>query len=222
MALAPPASAGFVAVVGQGNILDANVPGSTGATPNFFQDQGANRVVHGWNERQGVVLSQNLFVDIVSPGFYDQIGDLGTFNQFSIAAGTRVNSHLLYYDPRNNFTVSGVTFTFTGQILGIIVESDRFWNNAHGFTDYFVNSDFLGHPNTGYPAGHFVNRGLEFNTDDLTFLVSGNQLTLNYTAGNPGDQIRVITAVVPAPMGALLVASAVPVLFMRRLFRRKA
>ena len=46
-----PVHAGFVNVVGDGNILNPATT-ATGATPDFFNDVGANRVVHGWAEKQ--------------------------------------------------------------------------------------------------------------------------------------------------------------------------
>src|SRR5262245_600001 len=155
-------SAGFISVTGAGNILDPSVT-PTGATPNFFNDTGADRLVHGWSEKQNVTLERDVFVDVTQPGIYNHNNDLGYFNQHVIAKGTVVSSHLLYFDPKHQHYVEDVSFVFDRPIIGVIVASDRFFNQAHGFTDYFMDSDFLGHPLTIYPAAHFENRGLELN-----------------------------------------------------------
>ena len=199
------ARADLTAVSGAGNILNPAVT-STGATANFFNDTGSNVLVHGWDEQQNVVLSQAVYVDIAKTGTYDSNSELGTFNQYKIAAGTAVDSQMLYFDPLHKASVSNVTFTVSGQILGVIVESDRFYNTAHGDTDYFVASDFLGNPLTAYPTAHFTNRGLELGSaDSISVDFASNTVTLNLTADSPGDQIRIITAAVPEPSSLALV-----------------
>jgi hypothetical protein len=221
-------SAGFVSVSGPGNILDPAAT-STGATANFFNDTGANRVVHAWNERQNVTLDHDLFVDITRPGVFDHNHDLGYYNQHRIAAGRVVSSHLLYFDPRNSHRVENVVFTFDEPIVGIIVASDRFFTAAHNFTDYFLDSDYLGNPLSVYPTAHFEDRGLELNQfDEFTFSVSGNRLCLNWGASTPGDQIRVITArpnreltPVPAPPGLVLALAGSALLILGGLIRRR-
>jgi hypothetical protein len=210
LAISKSASAGFVSVTGAGNILDPSTT-PTGATRDFFNDTGANRLVHGWNERQDVTLDRDVFVDLIHPGVYDHNSDLGYFNQYRIAAGTVVSSHLLYFDPRDQYRVENVSFVFDEPIVGIIVASDRFYVANRNFTDYFLDSDFLGNPLTVYPTTHYDDRGLELNQfDEFTFSVSGDRLYLNWGASTPGDQIRVITArpsssnPVPAPPALLL------------------
>jgi hypothetical protein len=224
---ARPARAGFLGVTGKGAIIP---PGSGGALPNFFDDPAKKAVVHGWEERQGAVLAADVYVDIVAPGTYAKESDLAGFEAAKVAAGTRVSSHLLYFDPKGGASVDGVTFTFDGRVLGVIVESDRFFKKKFGFTDYYVESDFLRNPATpaanypvpaGDPSSHFNNRGLEFNTDSI--VVGSNFVTLNLSASDPGDQVRVITAAVPEP--ASLTAAGIGVASLagyglRRLRRR--
>ena len=222
-------------MLGAGNILDPSAT-PTGATPNFFNDTGANKLVHGWNEKQNLTLDRDVFVDVIQPGVYNHNNDLGYFNQHAIATGTVVSSHLLYYDPRYQHSVEGVTFVFDQPIVGVIVASDRFFNALNGFTDYFMDSDFLGNPLTTYPALHFEDRGLELNQfDEFTFSVAGDRLILNWGANSPGDQIRVITArpadddprgrrrmsnPVPAPAGLLLALGGAATLGLGRILRR--
>jgi hypothetical protein len=194
--------ADLLSVSGNGDIIS---PASGGALPNFFQDTGPNPKIHGWDEAQGVVLKNDVYVDINSSGTYNSNSDLAGFRAAKIAAGTSVDSHLLYFDPKNTASVQNVTFTFSGTILGVIVESDRFYNSAHGFTDYFLSSDFLRNsatPAANYPTSHFNNRGLEMGAphDSLSVSVSGHTVTIDeFQASSPGDQVRVLTAAVPEP-----------------------
>lgn len=218
-------SAGFVSVGGMVNILDPSAtPTGTGA--NYFDDTGANKVVHGWNEKQNVTLTRDIFVDLTGGGTYNANSDLGGFNQLKIGKGTVVSSHLLCYDPLSRNQVTNVTCTFDAPILGVIVSSDRFHNSAHGYTDYFRSTDFLGNPATTYPARHFDNRGLEWNDGDVVF-VSGNTIIFNLWASGPGDQIRVITGspanltTTPAPPGLLLALAGAATLGLGRLLRRR-
>jgi hypothetical protein len=220
LALPCPALAGIVSVTGDGDIL---VPGvhPTGATANFFNNPAATAKVHGWNERQSVVLTQDVFVDITSDGLYNANGDLGTFNQFKLASGTAVSSHLLYFDPLGGSQVESVTFTFDNTILGVIVESDRF-QRSQG-VDYFRSSDFLGNPFTVYPGSHFNNRGLELGADSISVSMVGRTVTIeHYSASSPGDQIRVITAANPEPASLTLAGLGALVLAGYRLRRRRA
>ena len=231
-------SAGFVSVSGAGNILDPSTT-PTGATKNFFNDTGANKLIHGWNERQDVVLTRDIFVDAVQPGRYNHNDDLGYYHQHKIARGTVVSSHLLSYDPKFPNRSGRVTFVFDAPIVGLIVTSDRFHDRAHNFTDYFLDSDFLGNPLTIYPTEHYEDRGLELNKfDAFVFSVAGNRLILNLGSGSPGDQIRVITsrpgrsdddppdddppvAPVPAPPAVLLALVGVASIGLGRLVRRR-
>jgi hypothetical protein len=235
LSLTSPAtvSAGFLSVSGGGNVLNP-AQTATGATKDFFDDTGANKLIHGWNEQQDVTLDRDIHVDIVHPGVFDHNNDLGYFRQHKIAKGTVVSSHLLYYDPMNVHRVENVVFVFDAPIVGIIVDSDRFFDAAHNFTDYFLETDFLGNPDSLYPTTHYNDRGLELNQfDEFTFSVSGNRLCLNWGASTPGDQIRVITAqspgpgptnvsTVPAPAGIILALAGGACLGVGRLIRRRS
>jgi hypothetical protein len=222
------ARAGFLSVAGAGNILNPSTT-PTGATADFFNDAPTNNLVHGWNEVQNFRLDRDLYVDATHMGYYHSNADLGGFHQFKINQGTIISSQMLYYDPAKQTTVAHVTFTFNAPILGVIVESDRFHNTAHGKTDSLLASDFLGNPLTTYPTRHFEDRGLELDgRDRFVISATGYSITLNLTANTPGDQIRVITGqtpgnlrFVPAPPGAVLAAIGLASIGLGRLLRRK-
>ncbi len=185
----------IIGVTGQGNILIPDNTPNTGATANFFNDTGVNRRIHGWNELQNVRLQQDITVDIVNPGFY---GGPFTSANATIAAGTMVSSHLLYFDPLRS-TQRQAEFTFDSDIIGIIVLSDIPGN------DRFLNSDFLGNPLTAYPGAHFNLRGVEFGPETMTLSADRRTLHVCLVASDPGDQVRVITRCdVPEPASALL------------------
>src|SRR4051812_12631031 len=97
------ALAGTIGVTGAGDIIS---PASGGALADFFQDK--TTVVHGWNERQNVILPKDIYVDLISNGIYNSPSDLGGLNEFKIAAGTLVSSHLLYLDPEVGATATNV------------------------------------------------------------------------------------------------------------------
>jgi hypothetical protein len=187
--VASPATAAIIGVSGDGNILDPNVT-PVGMTANFFNDTGDEILVHGWNELQSVELSADITVDITTPGNYFApfTSDLAT-----LPAGTLVSSHLLYFDPQGS-AQREATFTFDGEIIGVIVLSDL------PGSDHFLASDFLRHPLSLAPGAHFDNRGIEFGPEVVTFDPGLHELTLLLAASSPGDQIRVITAATPAPI----------------------
>jgi len=219
-----PAQADLVSVSGNGNIISS---ASGGTLANFFNDSGPNPKVHGWDEAQNVVLSKDVFVDINTSGVFDRNADLAGFNDAKISQGTRVDSHLLYFDPKGSGAVENVKFTFSGTILGVIVESDRFYNTKHSNTDYFLSSDFLKStltPAANYATTHFDNRGLELGsaTDSIVVSISGKTVTISdYHASNPGDQIRVLTAAVPEPSTFVIFGVSAALLGMGHMRRRR-
>jgi hypothetical protein len=222
MLMSSLASADIINVTGNGDKIS---PASGGALPDFFNDPGPTPKIHGWDEAQGVTLTKDVYVDITTSGTYDAISQLAGFKAAKVAAGTVVDSHLLYFDPLTGADVKNVTFTFSGKILGVIVESDRFYNLAHGNTDYYVSSDFLRNaltPAGNYPTSHFNNRGLELGSpsDKISVSISGNTVTVDdFSASSPGDQVRVLTTV-PEPSTAL--ALGIPLIILSAtMLRRK-
>lgn len=131
-----------------------------------------------FNERQRLVLPAALVPTIGGP----------------IAAGTRVSSHVVAFDPVAARTVNGWV-RFDGRVLGIVTARPAL----------AATNALLGAPGTLYNMPGGV--GLEGN--DLAALdpLDPWRVNVRMTAGSPGDLIRVITAVVPEPRSwALMLA----------------
>lgn len=183
LALTSPASATIVSV--SAGLSSAGTAAAMIAAPADVSDDAAtNTGMQGFDEVQNFLLTAALDVD----GAAD------------IAAGTRVNSHMLFLNSDGNAFVShtGVTWDFDGMVLGTM-------SDLNGTLEAASNSD-LGNPGTIYP-GSFSLRGLE-NNDNISFL--GNSVTASFTVSEPGDWVRVITAytgpvvVNPVPVPAAL------------------
>lgn len=175
MAFASPASSAIVSVIGPISSLGA--PAAIIAAPlDVFDATVFNTGMQGFDEQQNVLLLSDLAID----------GGL-------IAAGTRVNSQMIFLN-RESITGpalihSGVAWTFQNMILGVMSDVD-------GNLEALSNA-FLGASGTNYP-GSFANRGLEGNDD---YFVNGNVLNVDFQVTQPGDWLRVVTAVpVPAAL----------------------
>ncbi len=136
--------------------------------------------LHGFDERQNFVLPADLFVDVGGG---------------SLAAGTTVDSHYIFFDPGRYASVVG-TVDFDSDILAIITH-----------TGHLLASDFLGNTNTYYM--NHSKGGLE--PADSVTIRGGRQILLAATADSPGDYIRVLTkssAIVatPEPVASALLA----------------
>jgi len=128
-----------------------------------------NDTVFGFNELQGVVVS-------TAPAF--------DFQVVHDPNGLRADSHYIYFDPLKTSGITG-SVTFSGAILGVYYTQKRLLNSR----DEFGLS--------GVTYNHPAAVGLEARDRNLT--VSGNTLSFDWRASNPGDHIRVITAAVPEP-----------------------
>jgi hypothetical protein len=131
--------------------------------------------VYGFDEKQSSVVMNDLTVNLGG----------ATTNNGTLAAGTGVASHYVFFDPRGTLRAIG-SVTFSQKILGIL-------RTTGGIGD--TNSAF------GLPTVSYVSvsaTGLE--SSDLITSISNDGKTLNYNwnAANPGDHIRVLTAV-PEP-----------------------
>ena len=196
------AHAAIITTNGASDLLIAG-PG-VGYTPDFFDD--TTLVVHGWDEVQSFALTSNIDVDITTPGTYSSVGSL---TPGILLAGTVVNSHTLYFDPVGGSAVAG--FQFDGTIIGVIVQ------DALSPADRFLASDFLipgSVPFGNIPGAHFAARGVELGNNTDSVQVFANAIRVDLDAGSPGDQIRVLTTVVPEP--ATLCVTALSLLAMRR------
>ncbi len=178
-------------------------------------DAASNKAIQAFNEIIGYILLADLDVD----GGTD------------IAAGTRVDSHMIFLNsgPGNDNTLiehgaggnqNAASFTFDGMILGVMSDST-------GLLE--VNSSsFLGAPGTTYPIAAFAARGLEGNAfpgtanDWYSFALSTINLGMRVT--EPGDWIRVVTvSAVPVPAALPLFGTGLGILgFLGWRRRRKA
>lgn len=172
-------------------------PAIIGAPTDVLDDLVTNTGMQGFDEARNVLLTSALGVDG------------GT-----IAAGTVVDSHLIFLNTDGSSRVSHfeVVWTFASKILGVMSDS--------GGTLEAASTSFLGAPGTNYtvtgpatgPAAPFRARGLEGNNgtgigaDGYTF--TNNVLTVGMEVTEPGDWIRVVTAPVPVPAALPLLAGA--------------
>lgn len=137
-----------------------------------------------FEERQNLRLNRNIRVNITQPGSYSQ---QGRKSPGTIPKGAVVNSYMLHFDPpgRTNRATASGSATFDGEILGIIVGSNRLKNTDRA----------LGLP-IPYPQGNA--RGLEFHNnpnrgDSIELSSDRTTVTLNLRARAGVDQVRVIT-----------------------------
>ncbi len=150
-------------------------------TPPFAvgnNNQSANNALFAYNEKQNVLLGSALTLDL---------GGV-------IAAGTRIASHGVVFDPVASRSVIG-SVTFDRPILGVIWLDSRL-----AATDALLSLPLITNNNPG-------SRGLEARDRPGTTFV-GNTLFINdWVASSPGDNLRVITAAVPEPATwAMLIA----------------
>ena len=164
--------ASIIAVAGP--LSSANVaPVIIGAPGSINNATVASRGQQGFNEAQGVVTSIAYATD-----------------SGIIPAGTSVDSHMIFLNFPNRSgrqSHTGVVWTFSGRILGVM-------SDLYGRYEAASNRE-LGAPGTTYP-GVFRHRGLERND---SYVVAGNQITVNMMVSQPGDWIRVVTVDMPEP-----------------------
>lgn len=176
---ASSASAAIISVAGP-NSSAGTAPAIIGAPSSVLEDNQTNTGMQGFDEAQGVVLSQDYDTD-----------------QGSITQGTTVDSHMIFMNSVGNaqLTHSEVVWTFDGLIIGIMSDQGGVLEAA--------SSAELGAAGTNYstpfpgsgPAAPFGFRGLESNFD--MYEINGNQLTIRMLVTEPGDWIRVVTAPPP-------------------------
>ncbi len=163
-----------------------------------------------WPEQTSHTLANDLAVSILPPGSFPS--DSTTHaddNTLLIPQGTLIDSYLLYYDPQSGTTVA--SFLFDDPIVGLITNS----RDSSPADDHFMLSDFLINPlvpAVNIPAAHFDVRGTEPTSGDFIRWLSPNEIEIHLSAGDPGDQIRVITSPVPEPASLILVAPAIAAL----------
>ena len=139
------------------------------APPSVHDDAFFADAMRGFDERQGVVLRKKLLVD-----------------GGSVAAGTAVDSHLIFLSPYPDHPTRhvAVTWRFSGQVLGVM-------SDTHCSLQ-MQSHPLLGKPGTQYP-GRSAFRGMERRLGDH-YEPEGASLTVTMTVPQIGDWIRVITA----------------------------
>ena len=205
LALSASAHAAFVGVAGPNS--SAGTAASLISSPTFAQNSiRFNTGQEGFNEAQNVLLGAALDTD----------AGVG-----AIAAGTRVDSHMIFLNKADNVSGSlshfGVTWTFDGVILGVMSDQQGALEAA--------STGVLGAAGTTYEAP-FNARGME-GADAIGlgpgdgYFVSGNTIRVGMFVTQPGDWIRVVTQHVPEPTSmALFGLGALGLGVVRR--RRKA
>lgn len=148
----------------------------TGAAPfTVGQDNFNTNNLYAFDEAQGFVLTDAL---------------IANFGLTNIAAGTRVNSHLVFFDPLARETLQG-TITFDTPVLAAITLRPQ-----------LIASNYLGAAGVTYLDPGSV--GLEPGIDFIKLgSPDANSLRLQFLSTDaPGDHFRVITlasAPVPEP-----------------------
>ena len=205
-------AAALVALPAQATIVSVTGPNSSfgsaaaiiGPPSDVLDDVVFNTGMEGFDEAQNVLTSVAYGID----------------GGGTIAAGTRVSSHMIFLNSQGGATLahSSVVWTFDSTILGIMSDS--------GGTLEAASTAELGAAGTNYtvtfagsgPAAPFAARGLESNDGvgngpgDGYQLLAPNQLRVAMRVSEPGDWIRVVTAsTVPEPgtlamLGLALVA----------------
>ncbi len=182
------ASASIVSITNGGMILEPP-PANAGLPGQALAD-----VTLGFNEKQNQVLP-NPFV----------IHDLLANADVTLPTGSIVSSHMIVVDPIQlvNF---GANITFDEPILGVIFTDARL----------FSSHAYFGRPGVSYPATAFGHYGLEPN--DNGYWIDAYTLRIAFSAGVPGDRLRVITGTIPTPGAASLLGLGGLVAARRRRF----
>lgn len=158
------------------------------------EDTPTNTHQQGFNEKQSVVLANDITVDA------------GT-----IAAGTTVDSHIIFLNTLHNLWMKDKnTWEFDGEVLGVMSNKSGSLLKATNdifaaFDDYFTVGKTL-----TFNAAGLEQNNINGNNDG--YLAYGAMLDLQMVVTEPGDWIRVITAsnlsAVPVPAAAFLFAPA--------------
>lgn len=174
---------GFAATLGGVNDCTGAVACTfTSPPPNPVVANPNDNTLRVWNERQNVLLTEDLPVDrVADPGaaFVKNVSG----NLF-IAAGTIVSSHYVQWDPAwPTHPIVDTSIVFDSDIFAFITADQKL----------FDSDATLGLPGLDY--ADFTNRGLE--PGDTTAF-RGSQVDISWNASAPGDWTRLITAFSPA------------------------
>ncbi len=157
----------------------------------------SNNTIFLLKEQEGLLLTSNLTVDVVSPGTYGTNANPNKFPQGTLSSGILVDSWFLHSDPINNIlSFYNGTVTFDQEIVGIIFNSNRLVNTH----------DLLGGLNTSYDQNFFN----IFGSDQFILSSDLRTLTINSAANTGADNLRVLTkSTVPEPLTILGAGTAV-------------
>lgn len=152
----------------------------TDTPPNPVAPNPNNNLLVVWNEKQNVLLEADLAVDRVADPNAPFV--TGTSGNYKIKAGTIVSSHYVQWDPDGSGTVLA-DLIFDSDIFAFITADAKM----------FASDEALGLDGLDY--SDFTFRGLE--SEDST-AINGSTVSIDWSATNPGDWTRLITAYSPA------------------------
>ena len=177
--------------------------------PAAIMTSASDSTIFGFAEQQSVTLTAPLNAGITSPGTWVCCSDLpgGT-----IAAGTTVNSYLLYASPVTDATgldyrdfQGSITFSPGEKIVAVLI----------GYQAIFATDGLLGAPGTIYPPASDTTAGLE-RLDEVIIGPGDQAVYVNFhvTPGNL-DMIRILTET-PEPADFVLIGSGLVALALCR------
>jgi hypothetical protein len=181
--IAGASQAAIVSVSGPGVIINNPVNVAPGIV------QTAN--VNVFAEKGPVLDSVGMPLDHVNVGLVNSPGSLVPG---SVMAGTLIHSYFIHFDPVGSLSREG-SVRFDQKIIGVIIDNPKF-NASNPLVGLLGNT-------YGTASGAY---GVELAANGDRFGISPDRYTLGFrfAATDPGDRIRVITAVPePASMTAL-------------------
>ncbi|MBS0447951.1 MAG: PEP-CTERM sorting domain-containing protein [Proteobacteria bacterium] len=124
------------------------------------------------------------------------VGQVETDELFYIdeQTGPLGKSWYIFFDPQGGKTVNA-TITFDAPITGVFSTK----------TDLDASNATYGATGITYGTSRYI--GLESPTDWFAYTPGSNQMTIHFTALDPGDDIRVFTSPVPEPGTYALMAA---------------